>query len=127
MYSNILRQSKEQNIMDIVQNINQYIENTTYTLTELERLCGFPKSSMRKWSENIPSINKVAKVAEVLNVSLAYLYYGKEKCSSSELTEEERECISAFRELTRDDQMKFIGRMQATAEQYTPETKEKIS
>lgn len=65
--------------MDIVQNINKAIQGTRYTLTELERICEFPKSSMRKWSENIPSINKVAKVADVLNVSLDYLYYGEEK------------------------------------------------
>lgn len=48
----------------------------------------------------------------------------RKKSSPSELSEEEQECLSVFRELTRDDQMKYIGRMQATAEQYTPEMKE---
>lgn len=110
--------------MDIVQNINQCIENTTYTLTELERLCGFPKSSMRKWSENIPSISKVAKVAEILNVSLDYLYYGKEKDSPSELTEEEQECIDKFNRLTDIDKGKIIERMDVMYSSYAPEVKE---
>lgn len=75
-WSNFLRQRKERKIVDIIQNI---MSITNKTLTEIERACDFPKSSMRKWSENIPSINKVAKVAEFLNVSLDYLYYGIEK------------------------------------------------
>lgn len=110
--------------MDIVQNINHYIENTGYTLTELERICGFPKSSLRKWSENIPSISKVAKVAEVLNVSLDSLYYGKEKSSSSELSEEEQEYIAKFNRLTDIDKGKIIERMDVMYSSYPPEVKE---
>ena len=110
--------------MDIVQNINQCIANTPYTLTELERICGFPKSSMRKWSENIPSISKVAKVAEVLNVSLDCLYYGKEKSSPSELSEEEQKCIDLFSQLDTLDKGRILERMSCMIENYTPEMKE---
>lgn len=110
--------------MGIVQNINQCIENTNYTLTELERICGFPKSSMRKWTENIPSISKVAKVADVLNVSLDYLYYGKEKNFSSELTEEELNCIDLFSQLDTLDKGRILERMSCMIENYTPEMKE---
>lgn len=103
--------------MDIIQNINKIIQGTQYTLTELERICEFPKSSMRKWSENIPSINKVAKVADVLNVSLDYLYYGKEKISTFELTGKEKRLLAAFKELENDEQMAEIGRVELLAEQ----------
>ncbi|MCI5752326.1 MAG: helix-turn-helix domain-containing protein [Oscillospiraceae bacterium] len=113
--------------MDIVQNINNYIENTPYTLTELERICGFPKSSMRKWSENIPSISKVAKVAEALNVSLDCLYYGKEKSSPAELSEEEQECIEKFNRLTDIDKGRIIERMDVMFSEYPPEAKESVS
>lgn len=77
--------------MDIVQNI---LNNTDRTLTELERILGFPKSSMRKWSESIPSIEKVSKVAEYLNVSLDVLYYGKDKNIADT---QEQELINIYR------------------------------
>lgn len=113
--------------MDIVQNINQCIENTNYTLTELERICGFPKSSMRKWSENIPSISKVAKVADVLNVSLDYLYYGKEKSSSSELSEDERELLTIFNLVSEREKGELIGYARRMVETSSPEKREDVS
>lgn len=89
--------------MDIVQNIQN---NTECTLTELERILGFPKSSMRKWSENIPSIGKVAKVAEYLNVSLDVLYYGKETNAADE---QEQELINIFREIPEASKREVIA------------------
>lgn len=113
--------------MDIVQNINRYIENTTYTLTELERICGFPKSSMRKWSENIPSISKVAKVAEVLNISLDCLYYGKEKSSPSELSKEEQELLQIFNSVSEREKGELIGYAKRMLETNSPESREEVS
>ena len=97
--------------MDIVQNINHYIENTGYTLTELERICGFPKSSLRKWSENIPSISKVAKVAEVLNVSLDSLYYGKEKSPSADLSEDRQRLLEMYDLLSDMERGEILGEL----------------
>lgn len=94
------------------------------SITKLEEILGFGNGTIGKWVKQSPSCDKLSAVADYLSVSIDYLYYGKEKSSSSELSEEEQECLSVFRELTRDDQMKYIGRMQATAEQYTPEMKE---
>ena len=94
------------------------------SITKLEEILGFGNGTIGKWVKQSPSCDKLSAVANYLSVSIDYLYYGKEKNSSSELSEEEQECLSVFRELTRDDQMKYIGRMQATAEQYTPEMKE---
>lgn len=116
----ILRQRKERKIVNIIQNI---MSITTKTLTEIERECDFPKSSMRKWSENIPSINKVAKVAEYLNVSLDLLYYGTAKISSFELSTKEFELLKLFSQLTEDDKMRFIGRMEERIEAYSSNQK----
>lgn len=113
--------------MDIVQNITNVIDKTPITLTEIERQCGFPKSSIRKWSENIPSISKVAKVAELLNVSLDILYYGKEKSSSSELKNEELELLEKFNKLLDIDKGRILDRMESIFESYSPEQKENVS
>ncbi|MGN0509180.1 MAG: helix-turn-helix domain-containing protein [Ruminococcus sp.] len=110
-----------------VELIRKLAKEKGISLTKLEEILGFGNGTIGKWIKQSPSVDKLSAVANYLSVSLDYLYYGKEKSSPSELTEEEQECLSAFRDLTRDDKMKFIGRMQATAEQYTPEQKEGAS
>jgi len=58
----------------LLQRIEDLIEFTDLTLTQIEKDCGFSKSSMRKWSDNFPSADKVIKVAQYLNVSTDYLF-----------------------------------------------------
>ncbi len=81
-------------------------------------------SKVTAWKNgSIPKSEILIQIANYFGVTVGYLFDGK-KSSPSELSEEEQECLSVFRELTRDDQMKFIGRMQETTERYTPEMKE---
>ncbi len=42
----------------------------------LEDTLGFPRSSICKWDENIPSVAKVKKVADALGVSINVLTDG---------------------------------------------------
>lgn len=42
-------------------------------LTQLEQMCELSPKSIRRWDTNTPSIDKVAKVALCLDVSLDYL------------------------------------------------------
>ena len=113
--------------MDIVQNISEIIQDMDFTLTELERMCGFPKSSMRKWSENIPSISKVAKVAEILNVPLDYLYYGKEKSPTSVLSEDEHELLMIFNLVSEREKGELLGYARRMVETGSPESREGVS
>lgn len=62
--------------MDITQNISILAKRKGITLTQVERSCGFSKSSIRKWSENIPSIEKILKVADYFDCSVDYLLTG---------------------------------------------------
>lgn len=81
--------------MNIVQNIEKIAKNQGLTLTEIERRCGFSKSSIRKWSENIPNIQKVISVSEILNVSLDFLIFRSETFNSS-LTKDESSLLVAY-------------------------------
>lgn len=47
-----------------------------HTLASIEREVGFPKSSIRKWDTNLPSCDKLLKVADFLSVSIDYLMKG---------------------------------------------------
>ena len=99
--------------MNIVQNISNVIENTSITLTKIERECGFPKSSIRKWSENIPNAEKVYKVAQYLGCTVDYLLTGKEKSppQSEELTEDELMLLDMYGLLTDREKGEIVGEM----------------
>ncbi|WP_028124762.1 helix-turn-helix domain-containing protein [Eremococcus coleocola] len=59
--------------MNIVEPIKELANENKITIAELERKLGFAASSIRKWNESIPSIEKVTMVANFFNVSLDYL------------------------------------------------------
>ncbi len=107
--------------MDILQNIKKY---STLSLTEIERLCGFPKSSMRKWNENTPSVKKVMKVCEVLNIGIQELLTGEE--SEKKLAPEEQELLNLYRSLTEKEKGKAEVLLEQLAEE-SAERKEKKS
>lgn len=94
------------------------------SLTKLEEILGFGNGTIGKWVKQSPSCDKLGAVANYLSVSIDYLYYGKEKSSSSELTEEEQECIDKFNRLTDIDKGKIIERMDVMYSSYAPEAKE---
>ena len=94
------------------------------SITKLEEILGFGNGTIGKWVKQNPSCDKLRAVANYLSVSIDYLYYGKEKSSSSELTEEEQECIDKFNRLTDIDKGKIIERMDVMYSSYAPEAKE---
>lgn len=96
--------------MNLAQNIDNIAKNKGLTLTEIERLCGFPKSSIRKWSENIPNINKVITVCEKLNISIDYLVFGTNPTDTS-LPPDEQQLLKDYR--TVDDNSKALIRERA--------------
>lgn len=103
--------------MNIVQNISKIAKNKGITLTEIERKCGFSKSSMRKWSENIPSMEKIIKVADLLNVSLDYIVFGDEREEAlTQLDGEERELLSNYRKSSIIDKARIQERALVSAE-----------
>ena len=65
------------------------------TLTELERLCHFPKSSIRKWNDSPPSILKVYAVSQVLDITIDEIVSGEYKS----LSNEENEILNMYRKL----------------------------
>lgn len=95
------------------------------SITKLEEILGFGNGTIGKWVKQSPSCDKLSAVADYLSVSIDYLYYGKEKSSSSELTEEELKCIDLFSQLDTLDKGRILERMSCMIENYTPEMKEK--
>lgn len=65
---------------NIIENIKAI---TNKSLSQIEQDCGIGTNGMYRWDKNSPSIESVAKVAEYLNVSIDYIFYGKDKSNQT--------------------------------------------
>ena len=59
--------------MSLVERIRSIAELRELTLAKIERDLGLGNGTIRKWDNNAPSVDKVQKVGEYLNVSIDYL------------------------------------------------------
>ena len=59
--------------MSIVDRVKVLANGKSLTLAELERKLNFSNSSIRRWNERTPGIDKVQKVADYFDVSTDYL------------------------------------------------------
>lgn len=95
--------------MSIVSRIRETASKHGLKLAEIERALGFSNSSIRKWDQSPPSVDKVLAVATYLNVPLNYLVTGdtKEYIPShsilekyNQLNEEDKKKVDAFIEIS---------------------------
>lgn len=98
--------------MTIVERIKSVATARGETLTSLERAIGLSKSSIRKWDIQSPSIDKVIKISEYLQVSIDYLATGK----ISGLSEEEREFLTKWNNLDKTEQEVIQGQIDTILE-----------
>ena len=65
--------------MGIYDNVKRLCATHGKKVLELETELGFPRSSISKWNDNIPSVLKVKKVAEYFNVAIDDLISDKDE------------------------------------------------
>lgn len=63
----------------IYDNVKFFCREKGITISKLETVLEFPRSSICKWNENEPGIRKVQKVADYLNVSIEELLKNNQK------------------------------------------------
>ncbi|WP_287786259.1 helix-turn-helix domain-containing protein [Megamonas sp.] len=80
--------------MTLVARIKELAQEQSLTLAELERKLNFPNSSIRKWDQQNPGINKIQKVADYFDVSTDYLLGRTDKRHYYDLTEKEKKDIA---------------------------------
>ncbi len=64
------------NMLEIIQKLCQ---EKGISIAEVERRADLGNGSIRRWGTAYPSIDKVARVASVLNTTIEYLYTGEIK------------------------------------------------
>ena len=65
--------------MGIYDNVKRLCSAHEKKVLELETELGFPRSSISKWNDNIPSVLKVKKVAEYFGVAIDDLISDKDE------------------------------------------------
>jgi len=65
--------------LGIYDNVKRLCSAHEKKVLELETELGFPRSSISKWNDNIPSVLKVKKVAEYFGVAIDDLISDKDE------------------------------------------------
>lgn len=63
---------------NILSRIDDLLKEKEITRAELERRADLGNGTLRNWSNSIPSIDKVQRVAKFFGVTLDYLYNGED-------------------------------------------------
>ncbi len=105
--------------MSIINKIIELAEEKSINQQVICDALGIKSGTFSTWKsrETDPPAKYIACICEVLDVSIEYLLTGKEKNSVTELTGAEKRLLAAFKELTRDEQMAEVGRIEHMAEQ----------
>ena len=64
--------------MGLYETIRDIAKSKGYSVNRLEQELGFARSSINKFNKNKPSVDKLQKIAELLDVSVDYLMTGAE-------------------------------------------------
>lgn len=80
--------------MSIVDRIREVCKERGTSIKAMEREIGLGNGTISRWETNIPSYDKVIKVADYLQTSFYWLILGKE---AGDLTEDERKLVDTFR------------------------------
>ena len=103
--------------MGILSRISECAKANGLTIAEIERSCGFGANTMFRWDKSSPSLDKVVKVANMLDVSIDYLATG-ENASYSTLSDADTKLLRWLHMLNDETQRDFLGSIRLYAKQH---------
>ena len=78
----IHKRDGKEDFMDLLKKIRVLAAEKGVSVSKVERECGFSKNSIIKWDKNMPSGDKILRVAQYFGVSADYLLGNKDSESS---------------------------------------------
>lgn len=87
----------------LLDRVDLLINEKKMTRAELERKLNFSAGSLRNWNKNMPSVDKIQKVADFFDVSADYLLGRTDKRRYYDLTEKDEKDIQRELELIIED------------------------
>lgn len=94
--------------MSLLERIRLRAREKDLTLAEIERILGFGNSTMRKWDQNSPSLDKIIKTANLLDVSISWLATGQSDSNDPAI----QDLIKEFQKLDLQEQTKVKNYME---------------
>lgn len=95
--------------MDIVPRIKHLCAENGLNIKSLEVSAGLGNGTIRRWDEVSPSVDKLAKVADILHSSLDFLFYGRVPADS--IASSDQAWLNLIHALPEDAQNDFRGAM----------------
>lgn len=80
--------------MGLYEQIKEAANAKGYSINRLEKELGFPRSSISKYNKNIPSMEKIQKIADFLNLSISDIIKEENDKKTSTLTQKDERDIS---------------------------------
>lgn len=72
--------------MNLYENVKSIAKSKGYSINQLEKELGFARSYISKFQEIAPSIDKVQKIADFLDVSVDYIINGDHADTTADMT-----------------------------------------
>ena len=93
--------------MSFGSNLRREMEYQDIQVKELSQRTGISKNTLDKYlsgSQSLPSVEKAAKIAKVLNVSVEYLLSAEENITKRdpEISQEDLNILTSYRKLSRE-------------------------
>ena len=107
--------------MSLIIKIKELAKSKGYTFASLERELGFGSGSIRKWDTNIPSADKLLKVAELLGVSVDYLLKDTPQGTTPGLDEKTAEILSMYSQLSDEQKKQALSYLEYLAQHRASE------
>lgn len=73
--------------MNLTETIKRLCDKKTISIAKLERELDFANGSIRKWTDAVPSADRLAKVADYFGVTVDYLLGRDNPATDDELTQ----------------------------------------
>ena len=103
--------------MEIIENIIKIMEKQGITAYKLEKEAGINATTFYNWKNGKqPPADKLYKIITYLGVTPNEIF-GYE--TEEQLSENEKELLEQFRKLPEREQIKFIGRLEEAANNFT--------
>lgn len=105
--------------MSLINDILSILASQNKKQSELCSYLDINTSTMTNWKNRNtdPPAKYIIPICEFLSISPYFLLTGKEKSSSTKLSEDEQELLNNFKRLSKREQTKLIGRAELLAEQ----------
>jgi transcriptional regulator with XRE-family HTH domain len=109
--------------MKFYERFNKLLKDNDVSIGKLSKEIGVPYTTLDAISKrqltNI-KLENVFKIAKYFGVTVEYLATGSEEpiLESIKLNEEERDLITLWRKMPRDERMKIVGRVEVIVEQF---------